>query len=140
MQLLLAEQHEGGRTRLLAGSVFLRFGHTVFYAFNGRRRESLSLRPNDAILWQAIHDACRDGVRHFDFGEADERNPGLAAFKSKWGTEMRWLYHYYFPAPQDLQTGFATSDSFLYKLASAAWGRLPLRATALLGDRIYSYL
>jgi hypothetical protein len=38
MKLLLAEQHEGNRTRLLAGSMFLMFGETVFYAFTGGRR------------------------------------------------------------------------------------------------------
>lgn len=47
MRLLLAEQHEAGGTRLLAGSVFLMFGRTCFYAFNGSRPEDLALRPNE---------------------------------------------------------------------------------------------
>src|SRR5262249_56274015 len=63
LRLLLAEQHEARQSRLLAGSIFLMFGQTVFYAFNGRRREDLSLEPNDAIQWQAIHDAFRRGFR-----------------------------------------------------------------------------
>lgn len=140
MRLLLAEQHEAGRSRLLAGSIFLMSGQTVFYAFNGRRREDLALRPNDAIQWRAIHDACRDGFRRYDFGEVVEGNQGLAEFKGKWGVEPRRLYRYYYPAPRELEPGPHASDGSIQRLAKAAWRRLPLRATALLGDWGYSYL
>src|SRR5437868_2791412 len=34
MRLLLAELQDSGRTQVLAGSIFLMFGHTCFYAFN----------------------------------------------------------------------------------------------------------
>lgn len=140
MRLMLAEQREGGRSKLLAGSIFLMFGQTIFYAFNGRRQADLPLRPNDAIHWQGLHDACRDGFRYYDFGEVVEDNQGLAEFKGKWGTEPRQLYRYYYPAPQDLESGSDESDSYVHRLTTAAWRRLPLKATALLGDRIYNYL
>src|SRR5438094_166073 len=61
-------------------------------------RESISLRPNDAIQWRAIHDACASGYRRFDFGEVMEDDHGLAEFKSKWGTQPLRLYRYYYGA------------------------------------------
>ena len=64
LRLLLAYHSTGGRTRLLAGSLLLMYGQTVFYAFTGWRREDLSLRPNDLIQWQAIHDAWAEGYRY----------------------------------------------------------------------------
>jgi hypothetical protein len=140
MRLLLAEQHEAGRSRLLAGSIFLMFGQTVFYAFNGRRREELSLRPNDIIQWQAIHDACREGFRRYDFGEVAERHEGLVEFKSKWGAEPRRLHRYYYPVPRELESGVLASGSRTRQFANAVWRRLPLKATSILGDWIYSYL
>jgi hypothetical protein len=140
MRVLLAEQHGSGQKKLLAGSVFLMSGHTVFYAFNGRHRDALSMRPNDVIQWQAIHDACREGYRHFDFGEVGETNDGLAEFKSKWGAEPSRLYRYYYPKPRELETGAMRSGSQARQLANAVWGRLPLKATALIGDLIYSHL
>ncbi|MDQ3854769.1 MAG: GNAT family N-acetyltransferase [Chloroflexota bacterium] len=140
LRLLLAERHEAGQSQLLAGSIFLMFGQTVFYAFNGRRREALSLEPNDAIQWQAIHDACRDGFRRYDFGEVAENNQGLAAFKSKWGALPMRLYRYYYPASRELETGALKAGSRARQLANAAWRRLPAKATILLGDWLYRYL
>lgn len=130
----------GQTPHLLAGSIFLMLGRTEFYAFNGSRRDSLSLRPNDAILWQAIHDACAEGYRYFDFGEVVEDNHGLAEFKGKWGAEPHRLYRYYYPAPKELEPDSFQTRSRARELVNAAWSRLPLRATALLGDWINSYL
>jgi CelD/BcsL family acetyltransferase involved in cellulose biosynthesis len=137
LRLLIAER--AGVARPLAGSIFLMFGRTVFYAFNGSRREDLGMRPNDAILWQALHDACRAGFRSFDLGEVAEQHTGLAEFKSKWGAAARRLYRYYYPAPSELEDAHAGAGPVLH-VAQAAWRRLPLGATAHLGDWVYGYL
>jgi CelD/BcsL family acetyltransferase involved in cellulose biosynthesis len=135
MRLLVAEL-EG---RLVAGSVLLMFGQTVFYAFNGRRRGDLSLRPNDALHWRALHDACAEGYRRYDFGEVPVGNEGLARFKSKWGTETALLYRYYYPPPEKVERVDAVGGSRGGQLARAAWRALPLRATAHLGDALWRY-
>jgi hypothetical protein len=140
LRLLLAERPAGRRRTLLAGSIFLMFGQTVFYAFNGRCRAELSHRPNDIIQWRAIQDACQDGFRFYDFGEVEDTNQGLAEYKTKWGAEPRRLYRYYYPAPHELATGIFKSNGRARRLASAAWRRLPHRATALLGHWIYRHL
>lgn len=139
MRLLLAERHEAGQKRLLAGSVFLTFGQTFFYAFTGWRREDVSLRPNDAIHWQAIHDACAEGYRYYDFGEVESDNEGLADFKSKWGAEVKQLYRYYYPAPRESENGVLASSSRTRQLGSAIWRRLPIPATVLLSKWIHHY-
>lgn len=140
MRLLLAEIPQGEERRLLAGSIFLLFGRTVFYAFNGRRRADLTLRPNDAIHWQAIQDACRAGFRTFDFGEVPDTHQGLAEFKRKWGAEPRRLYRYYYPNIEEIDTDDITPGEPVRQLANASWNRLPLRVTARLGDWLYRYL
>src|SRR5258708_10137403 len=139
MRLLLAERHEAGRSRLLAGSLFLMFGQTVFYAFTGWRREDQSLRANDVLQWQAIQDACAAGFRYYDFGEVTEHNQGLAEFKSKWNAEPTWLYRYYYPAPRELETSILDSTGRAHQLASTLWRRLPLKATALLSTWAHRY-
>lgn len=140
MQLLLAERTEAGQQRLLAGSVYLTYGRTVSYVFTGCKREDLSLHPNDLIQWQAIHDACRKGFRWYDFGEVPEEHQHLAHFKSKWGAEPLPLYRYYYPAPRVPPSSDRVPGGRIRRLTAAVWQRLPLRATALLGDWIYSYL
>ena len=140
MQLLVAEHDSMGRQRMIAGSIFLMFGQTVSYAFNGSRLEDLSLRPNDVIQWQAINEACAAGYRFLDFGEVPEGNSDLAKFKSKWGSEPVRLYRYYYPAVKELDYGSTESHGYKESLRNAIWRRLPLATVSWLGDRIYRYL
>src|SRR5258708_5023388 len=95
MRLLVAEHRRG----LIAGSIYLTFGATAFYAFNGSRRSELRLRPNDIIHWRAIEDFRREGFRYYDLGEVATGNLGLADFKTKWGSEEIQLCRYYHPRP-----------------------------------------
>ena len=137
MRLLVAEQIRGGRRRMLAGSMYLMLGETVFFGFNGRRRDALDLRPNDALMWQAIHDAWQEGYRRFDLGEVPAAHGSLADFKRKWSTDAVQLTRYYCPpvaAADEAPPGRAS------QVAAAAWRRLPLKATELVGDRLYAYL
>jgi hypothetical protein len=141
-RLLLAEQHGAGGTRLLAGSLFFQFGTTVSYAFNGRRYQDLGLHPNDAILYSAIHDACREGFRRCDFGEV-ENNRGLAVFKEKWGAEPRPVYRYYYPALRGLdrlQVRRLEKNDLTYRATATVWRHLPISVTKLAGDLIHKHM
>lgn len=134
LRLLLAKHSEAGRTKSIAGLLLLMGGQTVFYAFSGWRREDQALRPNDALHWRAIQDSCAAGYRYYDFGEVPKSTPGLAEFKSKWGTERKWLYRYYYPAPREAEIAMLEANGPLFRLAHATWQRLPLKATEVLGD------
>jgi CelD/BcsL family acetyltransferase involved in cellulose biosynthesis len=135
LRLLVAERGE----RLLAGSIFLMFGATVFYAFNGRHRKGLGLRPNDLIQWQAIHDATAAGFRFYDFGEVEAHQEGLAEFKGKWGAEPSELFRYRFPQPKK---SFSRRGNVprVRRFAEASWRRLPIGATSWIGDFVYRRL
>jgi CelD/BcsL family acetyltransferase involved in cellulose biosynthesis len=97
LRLLLAEQVEAGQRRLVAGFLFLQWGQTISHLYTGWRREDQDLRPNDLLHWQAIQDACTEGLRWYDFGNVPEGNQSMAQFKSKWGTETRMIYRYSYP-------------------------------------------
>ena len=140
MQLLIAEHLKGAKKRVIAGSIFLMFGHSVSYAFNGSSRRDLSLRPNDAIQWRAINDACRNHYQWFDFGEAPEERHDLARFKSKWGAEPVRMYRYYSLPPNESEEFGDYSRGHAASLAESVWRRLPVKATEWIGNQIYSYL
>ena len=139
MRLLLARHYEAGRSKVLAGSLFLMFGKTVFYAFTGWWRENQQLRANDVIQWRAIQDACAGDFRYYDLGEVTKDNQGLAEFKSKWNAEPTWLYRYYYPAPRELETNILDSTGRAHQVASAVWRRLPIKATVLLSTWAHRY-
>jgi hypothetical protein len=140
LRLMLAELDAHKGRRLLAGSLFLKFGQTVHYAFNGARRESFPLRPNDLIQWQAIQNSCEDGFRWFDFGEVPEGNTQLAEFKSKWGAQPIPLHRYYYPKASLAGVDVSRPGGYSKRLAMELWRRLPLTATSWLGDAIYAYM
>jgi len=118
------------------------FGRSTVFGYNGRQTEGLGLRPNDAIHWRAIHDAWQAGFREYDFGEVFEYNHGLARFKSKWGAEPRSQIRFQYPAAAEGELSSLTSPSPspARRVMNAFWSRLPLRASALLGDLMYRYL
>jgi hypothetical protein len=134
MRLLVADRSER-EGRMLAGSVYFLYGRSVFFAFNGRREADLAVRPNDAIQWRAIHDAWQEGFRSFDMGEVDPDNPGLAAFKLKWGMEKETLYRYYYPAAKRIHP--LKSSGLAHRIARRPWRRLPLGMTVRLGELLY---
>lgn len=137
MRLLLARDPS---QRIIAGALLFSFQETVFYAFNGRREDRLSLRPNDLLQWRAIHDAQAAGHRLYDFGEVEADDQGLADFKRKWGARPQQLWRHYYPAPREPETHRWLQNQAVQRLLSATWRSLPLRATGVLGGWIYSYL
>lgn len=140
MRLLLAHR-EGptARSTILAGSILLMSGDTVFYAFSGRAREHLWMRPNDVIQWEAVHQAAADGFRYYDLGEVPSSNRGLADFKKKWGADAQQLYRYHYP-PLVHADDSVESSGLSRKIFEAGWRRLPNPVTAALGQQLYRYL
>ena len=141
-RLFIAEQRTGADHQLLAGSFIFQLGRTAFYAFNGRLREGLPLRPNDVIQWHAIHQAAESGSSLYDLGEEEVGNLGLAAFKSKWGAIEQPLFRYYHPPPRHLDAGYGAmeSEGRARRAGRAVWRRVPLQVTEALGGLAYRYL
>jgi hypothetical protein len=138
MKLLLAKLRSAGETRTVAGSIFLSFGRTVFYAFNGVHRDDFSLHGNDLVQWHAIRQACFEGFRFMDFGEVPAHHHGLARYKLKWGAQPQPLFRALYPA---LSPGREDKTlGRLHKLGAKGWRRVPLRTTAAIGDFINSFL
>ena len=137
MRLYVAEQPGAG---MIAGSIVLGFGRTAFYAFNGRLRSALALRPNEVLQWEAIHDACRRGFERYDLGEVTEDRTGLAEFKRKWGADEVHLHRYYRPPPAPGEDADESESGVVRRTAMSVWPRLPLVATRLAGSLAYRWL
>jgi Acetyltransferase (GNAT) domain len=135
MRLLLAEQNKSDGKRLIAGSILLQFGQTVFYAFTGCAPENWRLHPHDLLQIEAIRSACRSGFRWYDFGEVAEEHEALAQFKTKWGGAQKPLFRYYAPA---LTERISEGSGKLVQSTRQLWRHLPPKATEFLGDLIYS--
>ncbi len=70
----------------VAGAVYLVWNDALYYKFGASLAEYLPMRPNEALHWTAIRWAVDRGLRLFDWGRSDLDQPGLMAYKSKWGS------------------------------------------------------
>ena len=50
------------------------------------------------LFWRAIQEAKENGLREFDLGRSDCDNPGLVAFKDRWGSSRSTLTYWRCPA------------------------------------------
>ncbi|HZU69410.1 MAG TPA: GNAT family N-acetyltransferase [Ktedonobacteraceae bacterium] len=139
LRLLLAEQVEAGRRRLIAGFLYLLWGATISYACAGWRDENQALRPNDLLHWRAMQDACAAGIRWYDFGDVEPGNSGLARYKAKWGAEPTLVYDYsYPPASQRASDTPALMSDRAQQLMQFAWRHFPARMVGALSDWYYA--
>jgi CelD/BcsL family acetyltransferase involved in cellulose biosynthesis len=105
--LLLADV--GGET--VAGDLILQFRDQLTYKFNASDPRFLQLRPNNLLLWRAMHLGAETGCRTLDLGRCEEDNEGLRRFKLLWGAREQRVGYYHYPA--------AVADSALFSAKPA---------------------
>jgi CelD/BcsL family acetyltransferase involved in cellulose biosynthesis len=139
MKLFLAERQVEGKTTLIAGLIFFMYKERICAGFLACPAEHFQFRPNDLIHWEAIQWATANGYSEYDFGEVPDEEAELARFKMKFGAVPRMLYRYYYPHESAAKVDSAKLSTH-QELIGRCWRRVPLSATSLLGDLIYSYM
>ena len=72
----------GGGHDSVAGILLARHGDAATYLIGWNGDDGRRLKANNRLLWQAVVELPRLGVRWLDLGGIDERlTPGIAAFK-----------------------------------------------------------
>ena len=85
--------------RLIAATVYLRWGDTLYYKYNASSPDALEMRPNDLLVSAGVTLAKTLGCGKLDLGPSDDDQPGLIRFKRQFGgleRELRFLS--YLPA------------------------------------------
>jgi hypothetical protein len=102
-------------------------------------REHRHRCPNNILYWEAMRWAIAGGAREFDFGRSP-RGSGTHQFKLSWGARERafaWRRFGSDGQPVELEE---TARGGLLGRLSAAWTRLPVPLTAVLGPSLRRYL
>ncbi len=123
---------------VIGGLVAIAFGDTLVVPWASSLRRYFALCPNVLLYWETLSLACRDGLTRFDFGRSS-RDSGTYRFKRQWGAEEIPLYSYQIPLRSGGERSLSSGDS-RGALLVAAWSRLPVGVTRLLGPRIRRYL
>jgi CelD/BcsL family acetyltransferase involved in cellulose biosynthesis len=81
------------RGRLIAATIYLRWGRKLYYKFNASDLEFLRMRANSLLLWEGSRLARSLGCAELDLGLSDDDQPGLIRFKRQFGAVEREVRH-----------------------------------------------
>ncbi|MEX1033989.1 MAG: GNAT family N-acetyltransferase, partial [Cellvibrionaceae bacterium] len=102
------------------------------------RREYNSYNINMWMYRQMLIHTIKNGYDYFDFGRSTI-NAGTYQFKKQWGAKPLQHHWYYHLAP-DKALPQLNPDNPRYRLAIAAWKRLPVFVANILGPSIVKHL
>jgi FemAB-related protein (PEP-CTERM system-associated) len=133
----------GEQTRIF---VCHRAQEPVAVAFNGHSNDTIegmwaggsplarTLQANYVLYWEMIKDGCLRGFKKYHLGRSTADSAG-EDFKKKWNATSKQL-HWYFYRPDGGPMPGLNVDNPKYKVAIAAWRRLPIWTTRLVGPPI----
>ena len=100
----------------------------------GMRDEARRQMVGYVLYWELIKDACERGYTTFHLGRSTTQSGG-EVFKRKWNAYPTQLYWQYMLRTRT-EVPQLNPDNRKYKLAIAAWRKLPLRVTQHIGPLI----
>jgi serine/alanine adding enzyme len=101
-------------------------------------REVNPFGMNMLMYWEVIKYAIKEEGHHFDFGRSTI-DSGTYRFKKQWGAQMKQLYwHYWLGEGQNIPQ--LSPGNAKYKFAIAAWKKMPVFMTTLIGPGIVKNL
>jgi FemAB-related protein (PEP-CTERM system-associated) len=124
--------------RMVAGVLTLLFEEQALPYYGGALREAFPYAVNDFMYWELMCHVASAGYRVFDFGRSRE-GTGSYHFKRHWGFEPLPLPYQYVLLDGAAMPNLSPSNSKM-EIAVAAWRRLPLPFTKLLGPLLTRYL
>jgi FemAB-related protein (PEP-CTERM system-associated) len=128
-------RHHG---RAVASSFLSGFRDTMEVPWSSSLRSYLPMKPNMLLYWKNLAFSGERGYTFFDFGRSSVGS-GTHKFKLQWGSQEVPLYwNYWLPDGKEIPE--LNPHNPKYRLAIAAWQKLPLRLTKLLGPHIVKRL
>jgi FemAB-related protein (PEP-CTERM system-associated) len=110
------------------------FNGVVEGMWAGGGRVARELDANFVLYWDMIKDACERGMTRFHLGRSSASSGG-EEFKRKWNAGTAQLY-WYFHRPDAGPLPEMNVDNPRFRLAIAAWKRMPHWMTRVAGPRI----
>ena len=92
------------------------------------------------LHWNAIHNAQKESYKFYNWGNVGDNEPGLTAYKKKWGSDKFQTYQYFYPNPTTLEFKEGTDPGEFSGLKKFIWQLLPFRLTSMVGALVYKYL
>lgn len=125
---VLTVEHEG---ILIASVMNFYFRDEVLPYYGGGTTAARSLYANDFMYWEVMRRAVEKGVKIFDYGRS-KVGTGSYRFKKHWGFEEAPLFYEFELINAEMMPDINPLNP-KYRLFIAAWKKLPLAASQVIG-------
>lgn len=127
--------------RAIAAILTLQHKNTMVYKYGCSDAQFHSLGGMQLLLWRSIQDAKQQKLALFDFGRSDWTNPGLIAFKDRWGTARSNLTYSLISDPTRSQSrGSDKQHGWKARIGKRLIPYLPDAFLRALGTAIYRHV
>jgi lipid II:glycine glycyltransferase (peptidoglycan interpeptide bridge formation enzyme) len=120
-------------TDAIGGMILLGWKGTTIYKYGAWDARARRFRPNNLLFWKAIQWSIEEGATTLDLGRTDSDQPGLRAFKTRWGAREETLIY------STIGTASAVSTRSSPGLASYAIRHSPPLVCRALGEAFYRF-
>jgi len=117
--------------QLIASVLNFYFKDEVLPYYGGGTEYARAVQGNDFMYWEVMRRAVEKGIKIFDYGRSKE-GTGAYKFKKHWGFEPKPLYYEFHLVKADAMPDINPLNP-KYKLFIAAWKKLPLPVSQLVG-------
>jgi len=122
--------------RPVASILTLRHKQTLVYKYGCSDDRFNNLGGTQLLMWKAIQEAKNDQLGEFDMGRSDDDQPGLIAFKDRWGAARSTMFYLRYPLPRPQIIGAALPGN----LAKYVLSHTPDSLLAATGNMLYKYM
>lgn len=128
------------KNKLIAATIYLSHGDTMYYKYNASDQQHLMLRPNNLLIWAGVELAVSRGLRTLDLGPSDDDQPGLIRFKRATGAlELELQFLQWLP-PGWEEGNLPQVRAMLQEMTKLLTDpRVPNQVTADAGAALYRY-
>ena len=106
----------------------------MVYKYGGSDERFNNLGGTQLLLWRAIEEAKEAGLSEFDLGRSDCDEPGLIAFKDRWGASRSCLGYLRYPMrPSGKQPNQHSFTKYV-------WSHSPSLVLAAAGRVLYRHM
>jgi len=120
----------------VASILVISFRDKVCYKYGCSDPQFANLGGTAMLFWNAIRQAKEMNATVFDLGRSDIDNPGLIAFKDKWGSMRNIIQYYRYPAKLTSKRG----SRVLGRVADSAVKHVPDGLMILAGKLLYKHM
>ena len=118
-------------------SIFtIRYKQSLVYKYGGSDPRFNNMGGTQFLFWRAIQEAKECQFSEFDMGRSDCDNPGLVAFKDRWGASRTELVYLRYPA----RNSHGVSETGQALISKYVWSHAPSCMLAAAGRAFYKHM